>query len=1399
MERGAVFLLALVLLFSLSFSTSADNASFTYPTPAEVEEAIQQSEPPQLEAPWGGSLEADLERGGSWSSYDYHITLPPSVATSFISFIESLSEEDSSLIDALGDLFSGLFSEPIIIRSIDVRLPSNLVRGFWTYEDTLENGSRYHILYHTQPSYTHLKGKEQAIEDIVRQYAEVVSATTQTGVLYTPETARKLQEAILSIRGEAADEYYSRYGRVVNALGLEPIICTREIGNDTDRYVCAFKVDKEAEDLGPIPYDIVALFPSALGDYLAEDFMGEVALIFTGAHDAYIETASDMVKAANDAREAMLSNLTNMSETYGEMYRSGYCQLEVSPTTVCGEVDKLCGQVKEFVDKTNADQSYGSEARRYYQLFQQSMDQGEPNWEYWARGIMNVEDVVAKAKEISTTFPLSLMTIESKVREARNRVEVTLNWAGERIEDYEEQEYDQIDTLAGEGIVKLGEGVSYLFRDYKEKYGELSTRFSQIGRVWDNKESNYIYETCSGLTEIDREAPQLKADLEVLERDAESTVAYWRNEALRLIEMGSEMGLDMTEAVEAYKRGELAHTLGEKYVAYLEAHTLATLILATATEENNETLNSEEVQELLAYVRSLIERAKQDGIDVSEEEARLELALNNPDENIVISTLLDIKRSIVEKASVAYSDLPGLREEVYRYINTDPEFFQSIRWEVESAEAGVVVNGYIDYEKGLGKLHILRQTYQEALRDILEMIKGIGILDGDFYVDVPNVVAFNEEVPISIFASFYNPYPFEVDGEVEKEMPLPLDFSIQGEKISVRGIGTTAEISYSLGPFEGDTLNEEVSKVLGTLSEVGESKYGDSGVIYVSKDYVADVLTTQPTYLLPVKGTVWVNGKKVGFTDRVAGSLLGGSASISVGFESDKGYTWERGEITIVEKGSYREVSYEIRINNPEEGLEYLTIPLLKDEEDSSFDAPYLLEVEEGLLKISNPPAGEIVVEVTDTLPLDPKDELEDRLDDLEEDAKDEGVYEDYKDEFEDIQEDIEEGNYDDAMEKMNDLEEKLEQEKKDREKYMPIIGETLDSIEEELALVEEALGAVKGEDPYGLKGVFEKRKDELEKLKGEIESLVADRDYRRAYEKAKEYSQATFVRSLLQLAKDMKKEKDDLMKDYYKAKVDVEEVNELAQAFERTYSRVRTGIAKDYKALVEMEGLLVKLREKVEEVLKNKDKLKSEEEKKYEEEKEKAEELLQEYEEYYKKAKELGLEEYFARTPDYYKKKIASLPTGSQAALKYSSAKLAELRKEMEESIKKIEELAKEKAKRAFALYNNIRDRLDPNVRAKADAVADELQRALNEGNYVLALAKAEELLKLLSKVKIKKSTNPLVLLIVAAVALGGAALYMGGKGGFQGISLPFKGKEKEKKLRKLRRGSEELPPNSL
>jgi len=165
------------------------------------------------------------------------------------------------------------------------------------------------------------------------------------------------------------------------------------------------------------------------------------------------------------------------------------------------------------------------------------------------------------------------------------------------------------------------------------------------------------------------------------------------------------------------------------------------------------------------YVKSLIQKAKLDEIDVSLEE----IMIKNIDPDDPLPVLLSIKNSIITKATNSYSHLSSLRTKILNLLKIAPPSI-ALKYEVKD----------YNIERDLGKLKSIENSYKSIYNSLeKELSKYLSNkLNIEYTLIYPREVYPNQNAKIELIATVCNPYPIKVENvnpniKIYSEFKLP--------------------------------------------------------------------------------------------------------------------------------------------------------------------------------------------------------------------------------------------------------------------------------------------------------------------------------------------------------------------------------------------------------------------------------------------------------------------------------------------------------------------------------------------------------------------------------------------------------------------------------------------------
>jgi hypothetical protein len=298
-------------------------------------------------------------------------------------------------------------------------------------------------------------------------------------------------------------------------------------------------------------------------------------------------------------------------------------------------------------------------------------------------------------------------------------------------------------------------------------------------------------------------------------------------------------GFNVSNAYAKIAEGDNQSTLGEKFEKYKEAYLYMLGVLNPMASENDTRQFSLEVSK----TQDMIDDALADQIDVSSEADLFGLCKTENNMRLAIEQMRDIQDSIREKASKTYSDLEPRRVGIFRYLDGDRDFFSGIRADVEAAEQGVVFNGKIDFEKGLGKLKSLRSAYSDAENDISQeadtYISSYLVPRVEYSIPTPEI---NEESYLAGMIEVENRMNIEGnDVDVSFDPIIELDPSdIHGVSSTKSGKRITLKID-KLYPLETKTIEFSKTGIFAKGSVMKSESKGHDGRAAITESWLITV------------------------------------------------------------------------------------------------------------------------------------------------------------------------------------------------------------------------------------------------------------------------------------------------------------------------------------------------------------------------------------------------------------------------------------------------------------------------------------------------------------------------------------------------------------------------------
>ncbi len=445
------------------------------------------------------------------------------------------------------------------------------------------------------------------------------------------------------------------------------------------------------------------------------------------------------------------------------------------------------------------------------------------------------------------------------------------------------------------------------FYDLENKLYLLEEEARVIKNQINNRERGWLAQSYSRSQELISELIQTKEEVLSLRSTSISTVEKFREIVLNLIEKLEGEGIDLSGERELITKGDNAKDLGTKFTYYREA--LSSILYITQFEGNTLIQMYEELKESLP---SLIERAKIDQIDVSSEEAQLSYYLSLNNKSLAVKGMIEIRDSIITKATLQYGDLGLLRKKLYSYLDKNLPITSEIKAELMEKENGVVFNGRIDFERGIGKLRELYLFYINSISEIENTLPEVleNTLEVESYFNIPYYE--EEETEINGYISIFNPSTFEVEGTVETYSPIKPN---SPEVVAYNNCIATLRVK--VGPYETKVINvnEVITPIRITNTNIEVT--GKDGTTYIKKELLIETRVCGNRIKLDD------DYDKVSSNEfRVEGSYLVGEFSpgfyyAKVEKQEENGYSIKVTSRSLekTEEGIFEKIEYEINTN----------------------------------------------------------------------------------------------------------------------------------------------------------------------------------------------------------------------------------------------------------------------------------------------------------------------------------------------------------------------------------------------------------------------------------------------------------------------------------------------------
>lgn len=338
------------------------------------------------------------------------------------------------------------------------------------------------------------------------------------------------------------------------------------------------------------------------------------------------------------------------------------------------------------------------------------------------------------------------------------------------------------------GTIETGgeQNIQLAFESILQKKEEGDKKLQSASQIYAKKQHGYLKNASIFATEALSIYLELPLEIEQLMQNGEQITYEMQAEAQEEIDyldlllaqraIGSEAEIHLEKAHNAFEKGNEEQRLGVTYLHYRNAAREARIAKGLA-----EGYSLEEETAIAAYERSveqLLHHAEYDGLNVDLEKLEFKVAKGRR-EAWALETIEAIEASILEKAQLRYAYLETVRRNLFRLLALS-ESFADIEQEVVEIEGDAFAYGRLDYHNAIGRLKAIEDVYQWAQEEIeaQEDILVSESIEKDVSWNIGTVM-LEEPTSISAVVLLYNPTPFSADEtEIIVDVPVAFQFTI---------------------------------------------------------------------------------------------------------------------------------------------------------------------------------------------------------------------------------------------------------------------------------------------------------------------------------------------------------------------------------------------------------------------------------------------------------------------------------------------------------------------------------------------------------------------------------------------------------------------------------------------
>ncbi len=1207
-----------------------------------------------------------------------------------------------------------------------------------------------------------------------------------------PDEISDKVELALDAQAESAAELSYAESEVNRALGEIP-------GEAAGGFIGGCVVGGVAlGSVSSVAIPVIGAVPGSLVGCVGGGIIGALGTTIAGSADAFTASLKSMdalfhygnywkatMNYALDGLEMSLDeadkSVNNLIVTHDDMQETGICDEDYSwePRNACMNISAAItaietGDTDVNYGKYNTLLDYGSNISNEVDNYIPDMGLYYPAMELvWADdGIVSIfnslneqgENALEEADEIYT---------DMKTRTESLKISFDGKFA--------ELEDERLDLIMESTVLEELEQ-ERMKGSIAERYSSIENDREEAGKAYADARNSYNFRkqgylkyATNNISTAESLYENLNGEIGLLEDDAKDLVSDLKSEAqqeinsakARLDSLGIE-SYQLEEAKAELVAGNTADSLGEKYVHYANAKQLASVAAGEWTLSD-----AAEMQSLISEIESLIQRAKDDGLNVAGEEGELKVLKKNTGSPDIMLRLNSLKNGIINKARIVYGDLETKRRILLDKLTLAGE--EELIDRMQMAEVGIVFNNMINYEYGLGELNTLRTTYDE-IEGELEADPGIDAkaVSAGIVTDVSlviNRVKIDEPTDVSLNILFKNTRDYWGE-DVEIAVPLSGDFQFDYFDITesaeeVTGLRIERSTMYvTLGfvdSYDMKSVTFEKSDVLAmTLSEDSSAKGMGDGSAKVEESTTFDLYVSGVYVEVPEYGATDVRIDNLGANR----PLSKGVHTITRSYTNYDAYSEERSEAVSTDLGTETRVEYKITIR-PNINLD--SVPVFVALEESGSLSDVSVSCSEYSYTDESNPQGHMVeiynlvegrsatIDVSYTI-----SELDDYVN--EEFSRIEGISSEPEivSMIGDARTMISIGDYNSALLKIEEIKKKVSEVDKSKSKLIKKHSELVRDLNAELRDLEAALNKA-NDTNHSLMDRFKTRKAELDEILNASaigsSSLLSEIQY--AIDELEKIDKNWLKKQVSSFKKDATKELDSYRKYFY----------EFDNA---TASRILDSLEHDINVLAATERaedsvvVIMDLQEaeKMLEDLEYEKEVQTESLRiEFEGVREDAEETLEKYVSESRSAKGTGVEQLFTITESSVTKLISDIEKNiGVKGNDYVEKKIKELEdldKKMQNALSEEKSAAERKLYTIKSVYSEKKDSIADDEKQYIEGQIAEMENLLAYGQYANAIAKGDDLIETIDKA-IDKDNNFLFLLLASVLVLAMVVIYI-------------------------------------